>query len=87
MTNAAQHADPTNVSVTMQRRARVLSIIVEDDGKGFDVEALVSECVRQGRFREVDPAASQSLYASVHGLILVFSFHDGMFSMACRHHG
>lgn len=40
VTNAAQHADPTNVSVTMQRRARVLSIIVEDDGKGFDVEAV-----------------------------------------------
>ncbi|MEO2006263.1 MAG: PAS domain S-box protein [Candidatus Poribacteria bacterium] len=40
LTNAAQHADPTNVSVTMQRRGRVLSIIVEDDGKGFDVEAV-----------------------------------------------
>ena len=40
LTNAAKHAQPSNVSVTMQRRDDQLSIIVEDDGKGFDVETV-----------------------------------------------
>ena len=40
LTNAAHHSEAANVSVTMQRQQRRLSIIVEDDGKGFDVDAV-----------------------------------------------
>ncbi len=40
LTNAARHSEASNVSVTMQRRDPLLRIIVEDDGKGFDVDAV-----------------------------------------------
>ena len=40
LTNAAHHAEAAHVSITMQRQERRLSIIVEDDGKGFDVDAV-----------------------------------------------
>jgi PAS domain S-box-containing protein len=40
LTNAARHSEASNVSVTMQRRDGRLSIVVEDDGVGFDVDAV-----------------------------------------------
>ncbi len=40
LTNAAHHAEAAHVSITMQRQERRLSIIVEDDSKGFDVDAV-----------------------------------------------
>lgn len=39
VTNALRHAEATNVSVVLARRAGVLTAIVEDDGRGFDVAA------------------------------------------------
>jgi PAS domain S-box-containing protein len=44
VTNALRHGGATNVSVVLTRRAGVLTVIVEDDGRGFDV------AVRSGGF-------------------------------------
>ncbi len=49
LTNASRHSEASNVSVTMQRRDSRLSIVVEDDGKGFDVDAVTAGPV-EGRF-------------------------------------
>ncbi|MBI3976735.1 MAG: HAMP domain-containing protein [Chloroflexi bacterium] len=39
LTNAARHARPASVSVVLERRGDTLILIVEDDGRGFDVAA------------------------------------------------
>jgi signal transduction histidine kinase/ligand-binding sensor domain-containing protein len=39
VTNAIRHADPTRIAVTLRTGGGGLEIIVEDDGKGFDVRA------------------------------------------------
>lgn len=41
LTNVARHAQAETVSVLLERKANRLVIIVEDDGKGFDVERLL----------------------------------------------
>ncbi|MCA1623587.1 MAG: PAS domain S-box protein [Acidobacteria bacterium] len=38
LNNIAKHADAKNVSVVLDNRDETVSLIVEDDGKGFDVE-------------------------------------------------
>ena len=38
LTNVAKHAQARRVSVLLERRTECLSLIVEDDGKGFDSE-------------------------------------------------
>ncbi|WP_322799134.1 sensor histidine kinase [Thermoflexus sp.] len=45
LTNAARHAKCQRISVLLQASPRLLSVIVEDDGCGFDVE----QALRQGR--------------------------------------
>jgi signal transduction histidine kinase len=40
LTNIAKHAAATNVSVLLERRGDLVSLIVEDDGNGFDETAL-----------------------------------------------
>ncbi|TAK20678.1 MAG: HAMP domain-containing protein [Chloroflexota bacterium] len=40
LTNVAQHAGAQNVSVLLQRRDERLVVLVEDDGKGFDVDSV-----------------------------------------------
>jgi signal transduction histidine kinase len=37
LTNVARHAEATNVSVLLEHRGAGVKLIVEDDGKGFDV--------------------------------------------------
>ena len=49
LVNVLQHAHAKNVSVLLRRNARDLSIIVEDDGVGFDVESVLARPVH-GRF-------------------------------------
>ena len=39
--NVAKHADAKNVSVMLEHRGSALAAIVEDDGKGFDVDQVV----------------------------------------------
>jgi two-component system sensor histidine kinase DegS len=40
ITNAFRHARATNVSIVLSLRDRALSAIVEDDGRGFDPDAV-----------------------------------------------
>ena len=49
LTNALQHADARNLSVLLRVRGEDLHVIVEDDGVGFDVEAVLAGPV-EGRF-------------------------------------
>lgn len=44
MTNALRHAEPTVLSVLAGRRGHTLTLVVEDDGRGFDPSAPVSGC-------------------------------------------
>ncbi len=37
LTNAAKYANCRHISIVLQVRNRVLSVIVEDDGQGFDI--------------------------------------------------
>jgi len=39
LTNAARHAGATSVSLVLERRPGSVAVILEDDGRGFDVEA------------------------------------------------
>jgi signal transduction histidine kinase len=41
LTNVAKHAQASRVSVVLRHRGSSLLVIVEDDGKGFDVEAVL----------------------------------------------
>ena len=43
MTNAGKHATPKAVSILIHRNANEVRLVVEDDGKGFDVEDIVSD--------------------------------------------
>jgi signal transduction histidine kinase len=43
LTNAARHAEPTHLSVLLTRRRDSAVAIVEDEGKGFDVDAALSD--------------------------------------------
>jgi signal transduction histidine kinase len=45
LTNVARHAKAQHVGVILSRRENTVSLIIEDDGLGFDVE----EALRRGR--------------------------------------
>jgi len=49
LTNVARHADAANVSVLVERREDSAILIVEDDGRGFDVESALHRGRDQGR--------------------------------------
>jgi signal transduction histidine kinase len=40
LTNVVKHARARRVSLVLQRRPRAVSIVIEDDGAGFDPSAL-----------------------------------------------
>jgi two-component system sensor histidine kinase DegS len=42
MDNAAKHANPSQVQVTLQLDGQVAQVIVEDDGSGFDVDQVLA---------------------------------------------
>jgi signal transduction histidine kinase len=42
LTNVLKHAEASNVSVILERQLEQVRLIVEDDGKGFDVDALMT---------------------------------------------
>ena len=48
-TNILKHAQAQRISVLLERRRDYVLAIVEDDGRGFDLEAMLS--VRQGQGR------------------------------------
>lgn len=49
LTNVARHAPRARVSVLLQVHGRELSVIVEDDGPGFDAEAVFAREVGQSK--------------------------------------
>jgi PAS domain S-box-containing protein len=50
LNNVVKHADATNVHVFLERRADYVSLIVEDDGKGFDADEVLSDGQGAGLF-------------------------------------
>jgi len=50
LNNIVKHADATNVHVFLERRADYVSLIVEDDGKGFDADEVLSDGKGAGLF-------------------------------------
>jgi signal transduction histidine kinase len=48
LTNVARHANAQRVSVLLERRANLVSLIVEDDGKGFDLDGALQAAPTQG---------------------------------------
>jgi signal transduction histidine kinase len=49
LTNVTRHAKARRVSVLLERRADCVSLIVEDDGKGFDADALLHAPATKGK--------------------------------------
>ncbi|MCL5265934.1 MAG: HAMP domain-containing protein [Chloroflexi bacterium] len=49
LTNTAKYAEARTVSVTLERRASTVVAIVEDDGRGFDVKALLESRSTEGK--------------------------------------
>lgn len=49
LTNVAKHAGARTVSLLLERRADSVRLIVEDDGRGFDVEGVLSDTDVEGR--------------------------------------
>ena len=48
LTNATKHAKASRVWIRIGRQNRILCCSVEDDGAGFDVKAVQSDCKRRG---------------------------------------
>jgi signal transduction histidine kinase len=48
--NAIKHANAENISIILEKRANRVLLIVEDDGVGFDVEALLKMPAKNRRF-------------------------------------
>jgi signal transduction histidine kinase len=49
LTNVFRHAQARHVSVLLERRAGQVSLIVEDDGSGFDAETVMKAPAEEGR--------------------------------------
>ncbi|MFQ6040207.1 MAG: HAMP domain-containing protein, partial [Candidatus Poribacteria bacterium] len=47
LTNVAKHAHPGNVSVLLEHRGQMVLAIVEDDGRGFDVERMMNSDMKE----------------------------------------
>jgi len=48
--NAAKHARPTQVRVKLQEKTGILRVLVEDDGKGFEVDKIEAPSVKTGGY-------------------------------------
>jgi signal transduction histidine kinase len=49
LTNVLKHASARQVSIVLERRARQLRLVVEDDGSGFDPDEARSQAAVSGR--------------------------------------
>jgi PAS domain S-box-containing protein len=49
LTNVARHAGASSVNVVLEHRPGTVGVILEDDGRGFDVEAAIEEAARGRR--------------------------------------
>ncbi len=50
LTNVLKHAGASTVSVILEREGHSLRMIVEDDGQGFDADAVLTGIAMRGRF-------------------------------------
>ncbi|HVE71554.1 MAG TPA: CheR family methyltransferase [Thermoanaerobaculia bacterium] len=50
LTNVWKHAEASTVSVIVEREGESLRMIIEDDGRGFDVEGVLKGALSNGRF-------------------------------------
>jgi len=48
LTNATKHAKASRVRIRIGRQNHILCCSIEDDGAGFDVKAVQSDCKRRG---------------------------------------
>jgi signal transduction histidine kinase len=42
LTNAARHAEAENISIILKHTKGIVTVIIEDDGKGFEIKKLIS---------------------------------------------
>jgi two-component system sensor histidine kinase UhpB len=49
LTNVARHAQANRVSLLLERRSGYVSLIVEDDGRGFDAQGAMGAPASPGR--------------------------------------
>jgi signal transduction histidine kinase len=42
LTNAARHAEAENISIILKHAKGIVTVIIEDDGKGFDIKKMIS---------------------------------------------
>jgi signal transduction histidine kinase len=49
LTNIAKHARAKNVSIVVERKSRAVIAIVEDDGSGFDVRAVMESAQEESK--------------------------------------
>jgi signal transduction histidine kinase len=52
LTNVVKHAEATSVSILLVRRDAMLTVVLEDDGRGFDAEAVRSDSLGLEGMRE-----------------------------------
>lgn len=50
LTNVWKHAESSTVSIIVEREGNLLRMIIEDDGRGFDVEGMLQRALSTGRF-------------------------------------
>ena len=74
LTNVARHADASHVSVVVERRANEVRLIVEDNGRGFNVET--TRVVAPGE-RRFGLAGMQERAALVGGTVTLESSGQG----------
>lgn len=70
LANVAKHADARNVSVVLEERNGTTVVIVEDDGKGFDVQAVMSSA---GRSRHLGLLGMEERAALIGGKLTIES--------------
>jgi len=52
LTNVVKHAEANNVSILLVRRDAMLTVVLEDDGRGFDTEAVKADSIGLEGMRE-----------------------------------
>ena len=62
LNNVARHAHAQSIGVVLERRGRTLSLVIEDDGVGFDASAISSTMIGLIGMRERAAVVGGSLY-------------------------
>lgn len=70
LTNVAKHAEARNVGVLLEERDGTVVVIIEDDGKGFDAEAVLA---RAGQSRRLGLMGMEERAALVGGRLTIES--------------